>query len=345
MKNTNELMTALSAAFADSDISWRAGAPNSDKSSAVVLPHIDPRLVQARLDEAVGPEGWKVEFREVVAGAKLVSVVCGLALRCDGEWVTKEDAAHVSEAVNVLNEFAIKGAYTEAFKRAAVMWGIGRYLYRMPRVRAALDANMQPVMTAAVWEQLGMSAPQAKDAAASTQSSEAAAPAPVAAPAPAPAPVAQTVNAEVPAQVKAEVKEEAAKPTPAPAPEAAALAAEEAEMAQAAAPVASPEELARHEVQAQVLGQPLATATAPAPVAAAPAAAPAAASTDAQPSGYPQNLTEAEKKLVDELTVKVKKLPPSMVRSYIEGPKGKQNLSEASRTYLLSLVDQKEGKA
>lgn len=333
MKNVTELMTSLSASFPESDISWRAGAPSADKSSAVVLPHIDPRLVQARLDETVGPEGWKVEFREVVAGAKLVSVVCSLALRCDGEWVAKEDAAHVSEAVNVLNEFAIKGAYTEAFKRAAVMWGVGRYLYRMPRVRAALDSNMQPVMTAAVWEQLGLSAPQASAAqapapvATSTVREEAAASAPAAPSKPA---AVETVSKATAAPVAA--------PAPQPEPEPVAA-------AEVAAPAPSPEELARQAVQAQVLGQPMdAPAPAPAPVS-APAPAPAAQESADTPAGYPKNLTDTEKKLVDELTVKVKKLPPSMVRSYIEGPKGKQNLSEESRTYLLSLVDQKEGKA
>ena len=49
-------------------------------------------------------------------------------------WVTKSDGAEDSTIE------AVKGAYSDSFKRAAVKWGIARYLYH-PN---AFDGSKQP---------------------------------------------------------------------------------------------------------------------------------------------------------------------------------------------------------
>jgi hypothetical protein len=77
-----------------------------------------------RLDEVVGPEAWQNVFKEGPAGG----VVCGLSIRVvrpDGsaDWVTKWDGAENTDVEPV------KGGLSGAMKRAAVMWGVGRYLY------------------------------------------------------------------------------------------------------------------------------------------------------------------------------------------------------------------------
>lgn len=112
--------------FAPADIEWRvqtAGEKNG-KPWARVLAYVTNRAIMERLDDAVGPENWQNAFREGPAGG----VVCGISVRvprADGtaDWVTKWDGAENSDVEPV------KGGLSNAMKRAAVQWGIGRYLY------------------------------------------------------------------------------------------------------------------------------------------------------------------------------------------------------------------------
>lgn len=113
----------LAAEFPRNAVSWRAQTVTKDGSKALALAYIDSRDVQDRLDEVVGPENWQDRYE--VHGAK---TICYLSLRVDGEWVTKADGAG-DTAVE-----AEKGSLSDAFKRAAVKWGIGRYLYSLESV-------------------------------------------------------------------------------------------------------------------------------------------------------------------------------------------------------------------
>lgn len=123
---------ALREPFPESAIRWRIGARSKDNSRGQALPYLDPRAVQERLDEVIGAENWQVSYREIRDG-----VLCRLEIYCNGEWVAKEDVASYNpvseeaadERVNRRRDMAVKGAYSDAFRRAAAMWGIGRYLY------------------------------------------------------------------------------------------------------------------------------------------------------------------------------------------------------------------------
>lgn len=116
-----DLFAALSAPFAPSCVSWRVGSTNAEKTKGMALAFINSRDVQDRLDEAVGPENWQDRYE--FHGPR---TICYLALRIDGEWVTKADGAGDSDVESE------KGAISDALKRAAVKWGIGRYLYHLP---------------------------------------------------------------------------------------------------------------------------------------------------------------------------------------------------------------------
>ena len=123
MINRN-IFSELSKPFEQSDIEWRAGATNQDKTRALALAYITSRAVMDRLDEVVGPENWRDEYQPGPDGG----LICGLSLRLDEEWVTKWDGAE-----NTLVE-EVKGGLSGAYKRAAVKWGIGRYLYKLDTV-------------------------------------------------------------------------------------------------------------------------------------------------------------------------------------------------------------------
>lgn len=108
----------LKAPFPPERVSWRVGSTNGEKTRGLALAYIDARDVQDRLDEVCGPANWKNSFPH--ANGK---TVCRIEIRIDGEWIGKEDGAGDTDVE------AEKGALSDAFKRAAVKWGIGRYLY------------------------------------------------------------------------------------------------------------------------------------------------------------------------------------------------------------------------
>ena len=84
---------------------------------------ITARSVMNRLDAVVGPQNWRAEFKTMMLRPDTTAVQCTLFLRIDGEWVGKSDIGTESDIEPE------KGAVSDAMKRAAVHWGIGRELY------------------------------------------------------------------------------------------------------------------------------------------------------------------------------------------------------------------------
>lgn len=123
--------------FAPEDIEWRigrAGYTQNNKLYATCLAYVTNRAIQNRLDEVCGPENWKNEYREWSIGDKH-GVLCGISIRTDGEWVTKWDGADNTDIE------AIKGGLSGSMKRAAVQWGIGRYIYDLEERFAVISDN------------------------------------------------------------------------------------------------------------------------------------------------------------------------------------------------------------
>lgn len=116
-------LSKLKAPFPEKDIEWRVarsgGTP--DKPWVQALAYVDARAVMDRLDEVCGPDNWKMEYHPAPGGT-----MCGLSLRIGDEWVTKWDGSDESDIE------AFKGGISGSLKRAAVTWGIGRYLYNLP---------------------------------------------------------------------------------------------------------------------------------------------------------------------------------------------------------------------
>lgn len=114
----------LSRPFESSKISWRIGSTNGEKSKGIALAYIDARDVMQRLDEVVGAGSWQCEYPWTADG----KLCCRIGIKVDGEWVWKSNGAGDTQVE------AEKGAFSDAFKRAAVLWGIGQYLYDFPNI-------------------------------------------------------------------------------------------------------------------------------------------------------------------------------------------------------------------
>jgi hypothetical protein len=122
---------ALQERFPPGEIEWRlqqSGEKNG-RIWAICVPYVTNRAIQARLDEVVGPENWKNEFRPGPGGG----VMCGISVRVGTEWVTKWDGAENTDVEGV------KGGLSAAMKRSAVQWGIGRYLYALDESFATIS--------------------------------------------------------------------------------------------------------------------------------------------------------------------------------------------------------------
>ena len=115
----------LMAPFPVKAINWRVGATTKDKSKGIALAYIDARDVMKRLDDVVGLDNWQDKYPFVGC--------CEIGIRIKDEWIWKANGAGETHVE------AEKGQFSDAFKRAAVMWGIGRYLYSLPNVWVELD--------------------------------------------------------------------------------------------------------------------------------------------------------------------------------------------------------------
>lgn len=114
----------LDAPFPSEDIEWRIqqAGKSGEKIWAKVLAYVTNRAIMKRLDEVCGKAGWRNEYRDIPNNG---GVECGISIKVEGEWITKWDAAENTQVE------AVKGGRSGAMKRAAVQWGIGRYLYNL----------------------------------------------------------------------------------------------------------------------------------------------------------------------------------------------------------------------
>lgn len=93
---------------------WRVQSTKNQK--AICVPYLDARQVQERFDKVCTPEKWQNTYDPETGAASI-------AIFIEGEWIWKTDVGTES---NVEKE---KGKASDAFKRAAVLWGVGRDLY------------------------------------------------------------------------------------------------------------------------------------------------------------------------------------------------------------------------
>ena len=120
------VMNQLKKPFEPKDIEWRVQTATQTQNGyrVLVLPYIQSRKIMERLDQVLGPN-WKDDFECITVNGKQ-AFRCKISIKVNGEWVTRMDAAEITDIESV------KGGHSNAFKRAAVKWGIGRYLYDLP---------------------------------------------------------------------------------------------------------------------------------------------------------------------------------------------------------------------
>lgn len=130
MTDPQEIFDRLCMPFMPEEIDWRIGNTSGDKTTAKPLAYMDARAAMDRLDAVVGPANWQCQYTP--AGPIMI---CAIGIRFGNDWVWKQDGAG---ATDIEGE---KGAMSDAFKRAAVRWGVGRYLYNIDAPWEAIQAQ------------------------------------------------------------------------------------------------------------------------------------------------------------------------------------------------------------
>lgn len=122
----SELLDKLKAPFPPEHIHWRVGATMKDKSKGIALAYINARDAMKRFDDVMDLN-WQCEYP--------FEGCCKIGLKIDDEWMWRSNGAG---ATDIEGE---KGQYSDAFKRAATLWGVGRYLYYLENIWVPLKAQ------------------------------------------------------------------------------------------------------------------------------------------------------------------------------------------------------------
>jgi hypothetical protein len=128
------LMERLKEPFPAEVIDWRPGSVHGDK--ALALAFVDARAVQDRLDDVFGLSGWQTKLVPLDDGC----FVCELSVLVGDTWITRSDTGEPNDHGGSA-ENRRKGAASDALKRAAVRFGIGRYLYELERIYHPFDTE------------------------------------------------------------------------------------------------------------------------------------------------------------------------------------------------------------
>lgn len=142
MSNSNEGLIKeqckiMAAEFDPDEVKFKPQAIKGDR--ALALAYVDVRVIQDRLDDAVGVQGWQDEYQLLPDNSVMCKLRVFLGLDNEGIWITKMDVGSPSEQPDGGDR--MKAAFSDALKRAAVKFGIGRYLYRLKAQWCRWDVN------------------------------------------------------------------------------------------------------------------------------------------------------------------------------------------------------------
>lgn len=115
--------------FARADIEIKISATNRDKTKGLASPYADMRVYFSRLDKVCGVENWSHTITLSERGVVCALTIFGVTKSATGDYPQGAD------------ENPATSAEAQAFKRACVAFGLGRYLYNFGDTWAALESD------------------------------------------------------------------------------------------------------------------------------------------------------------------------------------------------------------
>lgn len=155
-KLTPDVAAKLRAPFKPEDISWKPQTVDYKAKTALAVAYADPRAYVDRLNEVFGVGGWSdtynfiaTPFNKFIKGktawgdkpATEDKQIPGNKVLVVGTLTVSEFGIMISSTgdSDASDDNAATSAEAQAFKRAAMKLGLGRYLYELPKVTASYD--------------------------------------------------------------------------------------------------------------------------------------------------------------------------------------------------------------
>ncbi len=140
---------------------WRVQSRNKERTKAICSAYIDARDVMSVLDKHCS-YGWQSDVKEL-AGFIFYGIGINMPTENDEKgnpnwfetfWRWDTGARIEDNKTDNMYEQAGKSAASDALKRAAVQWGVGRFLYDLPTVTVPCDQYGNPVDAtgARIWD-------------------------------------------------------------------------------------------------------------------------------------------------------------------------------------------------
>lgn len=127
-RTDQEILAKLSAPLADNEIEWKVQTVSNGNRGlqALVVPYVTSRAAMQRLDDVFGMN-WSCSERVINLNG-VFGIECTISV-LDGTGNVITSRSDVAEPTHIE---PLKGGSSDAFKRAAVKFGIGRFLYSLP---------------------------------------------------------------------------------------------------------------------------------------------------------------------------------------------------------------------
>src|SRR5215469_2882939 len=150
--DVKKVFAELEMPFPPDQVRWRVMNTSTDKKRGQIVPYADPRAYTDRLNALFSPQGWTRDYQvetinnitRVSKGEALITgkvlVTCTVTISGLGshsgtgeKWADDPNGMTAADA--------------QAFKRACVVFGLGRYFYDFVAPWVDLDQNRQPRKT------------------------------------------------------------------------------------------------------------------------------------------------------------------------------------------------------
>jgi hypothetical protein len=143
------ILAELEVPFDPATLQWRVTVTSKDKKRGQVIAYGDQRVYIERLNRLLKPTGWTRDYITTITptfkrddGKEMAKVLlnCKVTLldicshsSTGEEWIDDDNASTAAEA--------------QAFKRACACFGLGEYLYHLPKLWVDIDERRQPLTT------------------------------------------------------------------------------------------------------------------------------------------------------------------------------------------------------
>lgn len=139
---TRAQLTELGRPFALHDVRYKVLTRKGKDGKAGAVFYMDSRLVAERLNHVVGPENWYDAYTPLLkTGPEMAAHYFPVECRLTVLGIEKVDVGVYQR--DKPDDLAWKSAYSDAFKRVAVKFRVGAYLYAIPKLRVPVETYEQ----------------------------------------------------------------------------------------------------------------------------------------------------------------------------------------------------------